>query len=88
MHFQHEIISKCCVDGLIITCFQFVSTVPPLFITGLKKFLQLGIPADKLVLGLPWYGYDYPCLHYTKVRECYYRITLAKQYFRFGLSRH
>lgn len=37
---------------------------------GLKKFLQLGIPADKLVLGLPWYGYNYPCLHYTKDNKC------------------
>ncbi|KAI0237532.1 Di-N-acetylchitobiase [Lamellibrachia satsuma] len=38
---------------------------------GLKQFLQLGIPADKLVLGLPWYGYNYQCLHYTKDNKCY-----------------
>lgn len=29
---------------------------------GIQEYLQLGIPNEKLVLGLPWYGYDYPCL--------------------------
>lgn len=29
---------------------------------GVQGFLDLGIPADKLVLGVPWYGYDYPCV--------------------------
>ncbi|CAD7699078.1 unnamed protein product [Ostreobium quekettii] len=29
---------------------------------GLYEFLHMGIPASKLVLGVPWYGYDYPCV--------------------------
>lgn len=28
---------------------------------GVRQWLSLGIPAKKLVLGLPWYGYDYQC---------------------------
>ena len=28
---------------------------------------MLGIPYEKMVLGLPWYGYDYPCLAYDAV---------------------
>ncbi|WIA29055.1 hypothetical protein OEZ86_011567 [Tetradesmus obliquus] len=28
---------------------------------SVRQWLALGIPASKLVLGLPWYGYDYPC---------------------------
>ena len=32
---------------------------------GIERYLQLGIPASKLVLGLPWYGYRYPCLNGT-----------------------
>lgn len=29
---------------------------------GVQGYLDLGIPASKLILGLPWYGYDYPCV--------------------------
>jgi len=29
---------------------------------GLEEWIDLGIPASKLILGLPWYAYDYPCL--------------------------
>lgn len=28
--------------------------------------MKLGINAKKLVLGLPWYGYNYPCIGYEK----------------------
>eukprot|EP00775_Hariotina_reticulata_P010253 gene10253-10411_t len=28
---------------------------------GMRQWLDLGVPAHKLVLGLPWYGYDYTC---------------------------
>ena len=29
--------------------------------SGIRKYLQMGIEASKLVLGVPWYGYRYPC---------------------------
>ncbi|KAH8073377.1 hypothetical protein JL720_10970 [Aureococcus anophagefferens] len=29
---------------------------------GIGRFRDLGIPASKLVLGVPWYGYRYECL--------------------------
>ena len=28
--------------------------------------MHLGIPPKKLVLGLPWYGYNYPCISYEE----------------------
>lgn len=33
----------------------------PLIAEGLANFTRLGIPSSKLVLGVPWYGYVYPC---------------------------
>lgn len=33
---------------------------------GLQEFLRLpGLTPSKLVLGVPWYGYDYPCRNLT-----------------------
>jgi di-N-acetylchitobiase len=28
---------------------------------GLEQYLAMGVPAAKMVLGVPWYGYTYPC---------------------------
>ncbi|XP_070565595.1 di-N-acetylchitobiase-like isoform X2 [Ptychodera flava] len=30
-------------------------------VKGIEDYLKLGIPTSKLVLGVPWYGYTYPC---------------------------
>lgn len=45
---------------------------------GIQAYLDLGIPADLLVLGLPWYGYDYPCLSLSDELIC----TIPKVPFR------
>jgi len=36
-------------------------------ISGIRLYSMLGIPHYKMVLGLPWYGYDYPCTSYNAV---------------------
>lgn len=28
---------------------------------GVQQWIDLGVTPSKLILGLPWYGYDYPC---------------------------
>ena len=28
---------------------------------GIRNYLDIGVPPEKLVLGLPWYGYNYTC---------------------------
>lgn len=38
---------------------------------GMQTYLNLGIPSNKLVLGVPWYGYTYPCLRLDKNNTCY-----------------
>ena len=35
---------------------------------GIAQYAKLGVPASKLVIGLPWYGWDYPCV--AKEGEC------------------
>ena len=30
----------------------------PGLLMGLEQFKQAGVPADRVVIGLPWYGYD------------------------------
>ena len=35
-------------------------------------FLKLGIPAKQLVLGVPWYGYDYKCNSLSKVNHSFF----------------
>ena len=37
---------------------------------AVEEYLALGIKPEKLVLGLPWYGYDYPCVD-LKDNICY-----------------
>ena len=39
-------------------------------VAGVESYISLGISPDKLVLGLPWYGYDYPCLSLTDDSIC------------------
>ena len=34
------------------------------------EYLALGIQPEKLVLGLPWYGYDYPCIELKENNVC------------------
>ncbi|ESO97904.1 hypothetical protein LOTGIDRAFT_209107 [Lottia gigantea] len=38
---------------------------------GMKSYLNLNIPEEKLVLGVPWYGYRYQCLQFDpKNNKC------------------
>uniref|UniRef100_G3P5D1 Chitobiase, di-N-acetyl- n=1 Tax=Gasterosteus aculeatus aculeatus TaxID=481459 RepID=G3P5D1_GASAC len=35
-------------------------------LNGYDQFLSLNIDPKKLVMGVPWYGYDYPCLNFSQ----------------------
>ncbi|XP_042885603.1 di-N-acetylchitobiase-like isoform X2 [Penaeus japonicus] len=38
---------------------------------GIESYLNLGIPPQKMILGVPWYGYNYPCLNLDKNGTCF-----------------
>ncbi|CAM1320675.1 CTBS (predicted) [Pycnogonum litorale] len=37
---------------------------------GMSRYLDIGIPTNKIVLGVPWYGYKYICLNLTHQNKC------------------
>jgi len=42
----------------------------PAIETDLKLSLSSNVPANKMILGVPWYGYEYPCTTTTFGTEC------------------
>ncbi|XP_012516582.1 PREDICTED: di-N-acetylchitobiase isoform X1 [Propithecus coquereli] len=47
-------------------------------LTGYNDYIKMGINPKKLVMGVPWYGYDYTCLNLSQDHVC----TIAKVPFR------
>lgn len=47
-------------------------------LTGYRDYIKMGINPKKLVMGVPWYGYDYTCLNLSESHVC----TIAKVPFR------
>ncbi|XP_038601667.1 di-N-acetylchitobiase isoform X2 [Tachyglossus aculeatus] len=45
---------------------------------GYEDYIRMGISPGKLVMGVPWYGYDYTCIDLLEDRVC----TLPKVPFR------
>ncbi|KAN0004162.1 hypothetical protein ACTFIZ_010325 [Dictyostelium cf. discoideum] len=55
------------------TCFASANSPPSSVLSGMVNFTKLGIDESSLVMGLPWYGYNYPCIgsNYTlQTFEC------------------
>lgn len=51
-------------------CIASANSALPTTAHGVQQYLGLGISASNLVLGLPWYGYDYPCLSLSDDNIC------------------
>ncbi|KAI6659291.1 Di-N-acetylchitobiase-like [Oopsacas minuta] len=51
-------------------CFATANQQPMKTIFGLTKYMSLGIPPSKLVVGMPWYGYLYNCDNITSSGLC------------------
>uniref|UniRef100_UPI00398EBB6D di-N-acetylchitobiase-like n=1 Tax=Pristiophorus japonicus TaxID=55135 RepID=UPI00398EBB6D len=39
-------------------------------LSGYTSYISLGIDPSKLVMGVPWYGYDYACTHLFEAGRC------------------
>ncbi|KAK5577966.1 hypothetical protein RB653_002914 [Dictyostelium firmibasis] len=55
------------------TCVASANSPPSLVLAGMLNFTKLGIDENSLVMALPWYGYNYPCIgmNYTlQTFEC------------------
>ncbi|XP_038649356.1 di-N-acetylchitobiase-like [Scyliorhinus canicula] len=39
-------------------------------LSGLSAYINLGIDSRKLVMGVPWYGYDYTCQRFLEPGRC------------------
>lgn len=59
-------------------CMAMPNAPLPQTIAGYIKYLDLKIDPKKLIMGVPWYGYDYPCVNLTENGECF----IAKVPFR------
>ena len=51
-------------------CIALANSPPIKTFQGLLEYINNGIPRDKLVMGVPWYGYDYPCEKLNSRGEC------------------
>ncbi|XP_012859277.2 di-N-acetylchitobiase [Echinops telfairi] len=47
-------------------------------LSGYDDYIKMGIDPKKIVMGVPWYGYDYPCLKLSEDDKC----SIAKVPFR------
>ena len=52
-------------------CVVSANSALPQTASGIREFIQLGIHPWKLVLGQPWYGYDYPCISLDNDGTCH-----------------
>ena len=52
-------------------CVASANSALPQTASGIREFIQLGIHPWKLVLGQPWYGYDYPCVNLDNDGTCH-----------------
>ena len=52
-------------------CVASANSALPQTALGIREFMKLGIHPWKLVLGQPWYGYNYPCISLDKEGTCH-----------------
>ncbi|XP_059503679.1 di-N-acetylchitobiase-like [Stegostoma tigrinum] len=51
-------------------CFAKANAPYDKVFSGLSAYVKLGIDPKKLVMGIPWFGYDYPCERFFEPGRC------------------
>ncbi|XP_067894125.1 di-N-acetylchitobiase-like [Heterodontus francisci] len=51
-------------------CFAKAGAPDHQIYSGLSAYIKLGIDSRKLVMGVPWFGYDYPCQRFYEPGRC------------------
>ena len=51
-------------------CIASANSALQLTATGLADYIDLGIDPSLLVMGVPWYGYNYPCRSLSGENVC------------------
>jgi len=57
-------------SGIKSPCIAWANSAANTTTHGVVKFLEMGIPASKMILGVPWYGYIYNCADIDKENVC------------------
>jgi Di-N-acetylchitobiase len=52
-------------------CIAGANAPIPGMISGIERWFNLGVDPAKIILGVPWYGYRYPCLNGTRPDAIY-----------------
>ncbi|KAI5243659.1 di-N-acetylchitobiase [Manis pentadactyla] len=66
------------LTGVWSDCIASANSPYNKILTGYDNYIKMGIDPKKLVMGIPWYGFDFTCLNLSKDDVC----TLAKIPFR------
>ncbi|XP_051868355.1 di-N-acetylchitobiase-like [Pristis pectinata] len=78
-HDYSEIANSC--DSLIVMSFDMQKQMwtdcrakasAPFYqtISGISAYIKLGIDSRKIVMGVPWYGFNYPCKRFLEAGNC------------------
>ncbi|XP_078075351.1 di-N-acetylchitobiase-like [Mustelus asterias] len=62
-------------DQMWDECFAKANAPYDQIFAGLAAYIRLGIDSRKLLMGIPWFGYDYPCMQLFEAGRCRLRMS-------------
>merc|ERR1712196_396057 len=56
----------------------------PVLTDSVNQYKALGVPPEKLVMGLPWYGWDFPCDGVGAYTQCNITVPKGKEWYGYA----